>query len=174
MSLALLVQKLFAKKNILPKKRCFDHFWPLHPNPLKLVQFWRYTNEKKRLKGLSIAFLRGSLPIIGSEIMAHIPRNNMTLCKIWPLVTSGDLHIDLRERMTEILSNVGNHWAHSNTFSRAFLSLLVFELGGVVILHPPPPPPGRRWLRPPPGRGLTKIPLAKIRFFTRKHTCSLI
>ena len=41
-----------------------------------------------------------------------------------------------------------------DAFSRAFLSLLVFELGGAVILTSPLSPPGRRWLRPVTGRRL--------------------
>ena len=41
-----------------------------------------------------------------------------------------------------------------DAFSRAFLSLLVFELGGAVILTSPLSPPGRRWLRPLTGRRL--------------------
>ena len=40
-------------------------------------------------------------------VMKHFRRNNMTLRQIWPLVTSGDLNIDLREKMTEVLSKVG-------------------------------------------------------------------
>ena len=41
----------------------------------------------------------------------------------------------------------------SNAFISAFLSLLVLELGGVVILTPSQP--GRRRLRPPSGHRLT-------------------
>ena len=39
--------------------------------------------------------------------------------------------------MTEIISKVLIE-SNRTLFSRAFLSLLVFELGGVVILTPPP------------------------------------
>ena len=73
--------------------------------------------------------------------------------KILLLVTSGDLKLDLSEKMAEILSNV------LIESYRSFFPLppiqLSFELGVVILTPPPPPPPGRRWLRPPPGRGLT-------------------
>ena len=96
-------------------------------------------------------FFRGLLPIIDSEIMAHF-RKNMTLRQIWALVASDYLNIDLSEK-NDWNTFESTNWEQSNAFSRTFLSLLVFELGGAVILTPPPPP-GRRWLRPPPGRGL--------------------
>ena len=56
-----------------------------------------------------------------------------------------------------ILSNVCTHWEQSNAFSRAFLALLVFELGGVIILTSTP---GRRWPGPPPGRGMGYTPMS--------------
>ena len=57
--------------------------------------------------------------------------------------------------MTEILSKELIE-RNRTFFFRFFLSLLVFELRGVVFLTPPPPP-WRRWLRPPPGRGLIRL-----------------
>ena len=47
-----------------------------------------------------------------------------------------------------------SRWELSIAFFRVFLALLVFELVGGHF--DPPPPPGRRWLRGPPGRGLSK------------------
>ena len=81
----------------------------------------------------------------------------MKFRQILPLVTSGDLNVDLSEKESSSKVESRNsfestHWCQSNAFYRGFVSLLVFELGGVVIL--PPPPTWRRWLRPPPGRGL--------------------
>ena len=50
-------------------------------------------------------------------------------------MTSGDLSIDLSENMTEILSTA---LVQSNRMFFPRLSLIVFELGGMVILNPPP------------------------------------
>ena len=88
---------------------------------------------------LSSVFFRDLLPIMGSEIIAHFRKNNVTLRQNLPLVTSGDLNIDLSKK------NVRNTFdctcsEQSNAFFRALLSLLVFESEGVVILTPPPPP----------------------------------
>ena len=81
-------------------------YWPLQPSPLKLGKFWRHASERA-LKGLSNTFFRGLLPIIGSEIMAHFRKNNIELRQIWPLVTSGNINIDLSEKKTtETISNV--------------------------------------------------------------------
>ena len=52
------------------------------------------------------SFFRGLLPIIGSEIMPYFRKNNVTLRQNWHLVTSGDLNIELGEKMTETLSIV--------------------------------------------------------------------
>ena len=53
-------------------------------------------------------------------------------------MTSGDLNIGLSEKMTECSGKYSLRAIES--FLRAFLSLLVFELRGVVVLTPPPPP----------------------------------
>ena len=51
----------------------------------------------------------------------------------WPLMTSSDLNIALRKKITlKALIEL------SNAFFRVFLSFLVFELRRVVILTPPP------------------------------------
>ena len=71
--------------------------------------------------------------------MARVWRNNMTLGQIWPLVTSGELNIDLSEK-NDWNTFKSTHEGQSNAFSRAFLSFFVYELGGVVILTPPPLP----------------------------------
>ena len=68
----------------------------------------------------------------------------------WPLVTS---ILTCAKKWRKHFEST--HSERSSAFFRAFLSLLVFELEGVVILTYPPPPPGRRWLRAPPGRELT-------------------
>ena len=93
----ILAQTWFAKKHIFAKKRYFDFSWPLKPNPFQLGHFWRHVSEWP-LWGLSSAFFLGLIPIVGSEIRAHFWRNNMILRQIWPLVTSGDLNIDLGEK----------------------------------------------------------------------------
>ena len=53
-------------------------------------------------------------------------------------MTSGNLSIDLSEKTTETLSNVLIQSNRTFFFYCALLSLLVFELGGVVILTPTP------------------------------------
>ena len=57
MSLALLVQKLLAKKKLLVKKRYFHLSWPLQPNPLTLRQFY-FTLAKELWKGYREFFFR--------------------------------------------------------------------------------------------------------------------
>ena len=97
--------KVICKKTVFAKKRYFHIYWPLWPNPLKVGQFRRHACERA-WKGLSSAFFRSLLPIICSEIMTHFRKNNMTLRQNWHLMTSGDLNIDLSEKMTETLSIV--------------------------------------------------------------------
>ena len=97
--------KVICKKKHFSKKRYFDLYWPLWPYPLKLGQFWGHVGERD-FKGLSSFFFRGLLSIVGSEIMTRFRKNNMTLRQNWALVTSGDLNIDLSEKMTKTFSIV--------------------------------------------------------------------
>ena len=66
--------------------------------------------------------------------MAHFRKYNMTLCQIWYLVTSGDLNIDLSEKWLKYFQKYSLRAIEC--FFPPFLSILVFELGGVVILTP--------------------------------------
>ena len=105
---------------------------------------------KRRVQKLSIAFRCVFLAILVPEIPACFLKNIMTFSNFWPLMTSGDLNIALRWKMTEILSNVR---IESNRMLLPRLSspLSFWVRGG--WLHTPPPL-WRSWPRPPLGRGL--------------------
>ena len=81
-----------------------------------------------------LTWFRPCLLILGSEITAYFRRRHSA--KFALLVTYDDLNIDLSEKMTE------RFWKCSlsaiERVFRAFLPLLVFELGDVVILNPIP------------------------------------
>ena len=92
--------------------------------------------------------------------MTLLRKNNDTP----PKLTFGDLWWPQYwpERNNDLNTFDCTHSDQSNASFRAFMSLLVFEISRVAILTPPPHThtPGRRWLRPPPGRGLMLLTYA--------------
>ena len=135
MSLTCLAQKSFAKGHFCKKKRYFDLSCPLEPNLLKKVQFWWHAGEIA-VKELSIVFLRGLIPIIGSEI-TEISKQMWWLAKF-------DLFDFWWRQYCPELKNCRNtseytHWEQSKAFSFAFLSLLVLSKG-FGHFDPPPQP----------------------------------
>ena len=71
---------------------------------------------------------------------------------IWPLMTSGDLNIDLSEKLTKN-SFVMIFDELSNAFSRYSLRRLGAELDGGGSLDAPPPRPTTEVSEPWPGAG---------------------
>ena len=119
---------VICEKKVFAKKRYFNLSWPLQPNPLKLSQFWWHVS-KRAMKVLSSVFSR--LPTYdrfwddGTFPKKYgTPRYfNLWWRQYWP------------ERKNDCNTFESTLWELSNAFFRACLSLLVFELG-VVILTP--------------------------------------
>ena len=91
---------------------------------------------RKIFKRAIKCFFCSLLPIIDSEIMAHFWKiwHSTKFDCWWCLVT-------LIWTWAKYNSNTfkSTYWEQWNVFSHIFPSLLVFELGGVVILTPLPP-----------------------------------
>ena len=75
-------------------KNIFFHWWPLESKVLTLGQIWS-KNVTGAWRELSNAFFEFFLAIILLEMIANVCEKNSHFLEIWPLVTSGDLNIDL-------------------------------------------------------------------------------
>ena len=143
------------KKNVFDKTSYVWNFWLIQPKLWDLAQFW-WNNGERASSELSFAFFGFALSIIVSEIMANIPKNTTVRSKSWPLLTSGDLNIDLRKKYPIYF------W---KTLLRAIDRLIACLPSPISFWvtwgghFDPPPPPWRSWLRPPPGRGLNDLTL---------------
>ena len=107
---------------------------------------------KERFKSYLLLFFGFGVAIIVPEIMAGIPDKTIIFRKFdlwWPLLTSIFTWAKKWPKWlrTGSLRAVDRRIARPSSFPS-------FRVRGGVIL---PPPPWRRWLRPPPGRGL-KVP----------------
>ena len=96
---SLLSKKLLPKNN-LREKRIFFLWWPLEPKLLTLGQIWRCWGLKRATR----CFFRIPPSCHTFWDICECLRKNRDFLNIWPLVTSGDLNVDLGEKMTEILS----------------------------------------------------------------------
>ena len=109
------------------------------------------TLAKERFKSYLLLFFRFGVAIIVPEIMAGIPDKTIIFRKFdlwWPLLTSIITWVKKWPKWlrTGSLRPVDRRIVRPSSFPS-------FRVRGGVI-WPPPPPPWRRWLRPPPGRGL--------------------
>ena len=144
-------QKL-SLKNCFAQKSVFDLSWPLTLKRLILGEIWRHLSERA-VQELSFAFSGFGVAIIVPEIMAGIPDKTVIFRKFdlwWPLLTS----IFTWAKKWPKWLQTGSLRAVDRRIPRpsSFPSFRVREGG-----HFGPPPPWRRWLRPPPGRGLTLL-----------------
>ena len=110
------------------------------------------TLSKKRFKSYLLLFFLFGVAIIVPEIMAGIPDKTIIFRKFdlwWPLLTSIFTWAEkwLKWLRTGSLRAVDRRIARPSSFSS-------FRVRGGGVILAPPPPPWRRWLRPPPGRGL--------------------
>ena len=137
-------------KTVSLKNAVFDLSWPLTPKRLTVGEICRRSIERA-FQELSCAFFGFGVAIIVPEIMAGIPDKTVIFRKFdlwWPLLTS----IFTWAKKWPKWLRTGSLRAVDRRIARpsSFPSFRV-RGGG----HFGPPPPWRRWLRPPPGRGLT-------------------
>ena len=137
-------------KTVSLKNAVFDLWWPLTLKRLTVGEICRRSIERA-FQELSCAFFGFGVAIIVPEIMAGIPDKTIIFRKFdlwWPLLTS----IFTWAKKWPKWLRTGSLRAVDRRIARpsSFPSFRV--RGGGVILAPPPP--WRRWLRPPPGRGL--------------------
>ena len=147
-ALSFQTQKL-SLKTVSLKNAVFDLSWPLTLKRLILGEIWRHFSERA-FQELSFAFFRFGVAIIVPEIMAGIPDKTTIFRKFdlwWPLLTSILTWAKKRPKWlrTGSLRAVDRRIARPSSFPS-------FRVRGGG--HFGPPPPWRRWLRPPPGRGL--------------------
>ena len=144
------------KKKTYGKKLHFYHPWHLEANALTLRHIW--WEKRRSVSWAIICFFIFGAAIIVLEIVVGIPDNNHHFfAKIWPLLTSAELNIYLREKWPKWL-RTGSLRAFDGRIARSS-SFPSFRVEGDHF--DPPPPPWRRWLRPPPGRrsrGLSPCP----------------
>ena len=138
-------------KTVSLKNAVFDLSWPLTLKRLILGEIWHHPSERA-FQELSFAFFGFRVAIIVPEIMAGIPDKTIIFRKFdlwWPLLTSIFTWAKNWPKWlrTGSLRAVDHRIARPSSFSS-------FRVRGGVILVPPP---WRRWLRPPPGRGLKII-----------------
>ena len=141
-------QKLSLKTFSL-KNAVFDLSWPLTLKRMILGEICCHLSERA-FQELSFAFFGFGVAIIVPEIMAGIPDKTIIFRKFdlwWPLLTSIFTWAKkwLKWLRTGSLRAVDRRIARPSSFPS-------FRVRGGSFW--PPPPPWRRWLRPPPGRGL--------------------
>ena len=149
-------------KTVSLKNAVFDLPWPLTLKRLILGEICRRPIERA-FQELSVAFFGFGVAIIVPEIMAGIPDKTIIFRKFdlwWPLLTSIFTWAKKWPKWlrTGSLRAVDRRVARPSSFPS-------FRVRGGVILAPPPP--WRRWLRPPPGRGLSQCPLDQFIFKIR-------